>query len=99
MYVCALVAAHCIVVVSQGFSWFIELRIVLIFYPPYFSMKTICYCCISVLRLWVEVVVKVGGLLDSLAQLVAHLADHSLPSADSRRAVVSFWQKNVYNTG
>ena len=24
---------------------------------------------------------------------------HSLPSADSRRAVVSFWQKNVYNPG
>ena len=25
--------------------------------------------------------------------------DHSLPSADSRRAVVSFWRKNVHNTG
>ena len=24
---------------------------------------------------------------------------HNLPSADSRRAVVSFWQKNVHNTG
>ena len=24
---------------------------------------------------------------------------HSLPSADSRRTVVSFWQKNVHNTG
>ena len=24
---------------------------------------------------------------------------HSLPSADSRGAVVSFWQKNVHNTG
>ena len=24
---------------------------------------------------------------------------HSLPSADSRRAVVSFWQKNVHITG
>ena len=24
---------------------------------------------------------------------------HSLPSADSRRAVVSFWRKNVYDTG
>ena len=23
---------------------------------------------------------------------------HSLPSADSRGAVVSFWQKNVHNT-
>ena len=23
----------------------------------------------------------------------------SLPSTDSRRAVVSFWQKNVHNTG
>ena len=23
---------------------------------------------------------------------------HSLPSADSRRAVVSFWRKNVHNT-
>ena len=24
---------------------------------------------------------------------------HSLPSTDLRRAVVSFWQKNVHNTG
>ena len=24
---------------------------------------------------------------------------HSLPSTDSRRAVVSFWQKNAHNTG
>ena len=24
---------------------------------------------------------------------------HSVPSADSRRAVVSFWRKNVHNTG
>ena len=24
---------------------------------------------------------------------------HSLPSADSRRAVVSFWRKNVHTTG
>ena len=24
---------------------------------------------------------------------------HSLPSADSRKAVFSFWQKNVHNTG
>ena len=24
---------------------------------------------------------------------------HSLPSADSRRAVVSCWRKNVHNTG
>ena len=24
---------------------------------------------------------------------------HSLPSADSRRAVFSFWRKNVHNTG
>ena len=24
---------------------------------------------------------------------------HSLPSTDSRRAVVSFWRKNVHNTG
>ena len=24
---------------------------------------------------------------------------HSLPSADLRRAIVSFWQKNVHNTG
>ena len=25
--------------------------------------------------------------------------DHSLPAADSRRAFVSFWRKNVHNTG
>ena len=28
-----------------------------------------------------------------------YFLNHSLPSADSRRAVVSFWQKNVHNTG
>ena len=27
------------------------------------------------------------------------LYGHSLPSADSRRAVVSFWRKNVHSTG
>ena len=26
-------------------------------------------------------------------------SSHSLPSADSRRAVVGFWQKNMHNTG
>ena len=26
-------------------------------------------------------------------------SSHSLPSADSRKAVVSFWRKNVHNTG
>ena len=26
-------------------------------------------------------------------------SSHSLPSADSRRVVVRFWQKNVHNTG
>ena len=24
---------------------------------------------------------------------------HSLPSTDSRRAIVSYWRKNVHNTG
>ena len=33
--------------------------------------------------------------------LIRHVTfyGHSLPSADSRRAVVSFWRKNVHNTG
>ena len=30
---------------------------------------------------------------------VSNIMAHSLPSADSRRAVVSFWRKNVHNTG
>ena len=31
--------------------------------------------------------------------VISVLSRHSLPSADSRRAVVSFWRKNVHNTG
>ena len=31
--------------------------------------------------------------------IMKYFYGHSLPSADSRRAVVSFWQKNVHNTG
>ena len=30
---------------------------------------------------------------------IDHEIGHSVPSADSRRAVVSFWRKNVHNTG
>ena len=30
---------------------------------------------------------------------IDHFYGHSLPSADSRRAFVSFWLKNVHNTG
>ena len=30
---------------------------------------------------------------------IEYFLGHSLPSADSRRAVVSFWRKNVHNTG
>ena len=33
------------------------------------------------------------------ATRIAVFYGHSLPSADSRRAVVSFWRKNVHNTG
>ena len=31
--------------------------------------------------------------------IMKYFYGHSLPSADSRRAVVSFWRKNVHNTG
>ena len=31
--------------------------------------------------------------------IIKYFQQSSLPSADSRRAVVSFWQKNVHNTG
>ena len=41
---------------------------------------------------------EVGNIL--LWKLIMkYFLGHSLPSADSRRAVVSFWQKNVHNTG
>ena len=57
---------------------------------------------------------QVGGLIDSKGYGLATpqgtykcfvtwenviFYGHSLPSADSRRAVVSFWRKNVHNTG
>ena len=41
---------------------------------------------------------KVGNIL-SWRLIMKCFYGHSLPSADSRRAVVSFWQKNVHNTG
>ena len=37
--------------------------------------------------------------LDALPTADQEVAGSTLPSADSRRAVVSFWQKNVHNTG
>ena len=36
---------------------------------------------------------------DHIFQISNIFLGHSLPSAYSRRAVVSFWQKNVHNTG
>ena len=41
---------------------------------------------------------EVGNIL-SWRLIMKYFLCHSLPSADSRRAVVSFWQKNVHNTG
>ena len=41
---------------------------------------------------------EVGNIL-SWRLIVKYFYGHSLPSADSRRAVVSFWRKNVHNTG
>ena len=41
---------------------------------------------------------KVGNIL-SWRLIMKYFYGHSLPSADSRRAVVSFWRKNVHNTG
>ena len=42
---------------------------------------------------------EVGNIL-SLRLIIKYIFySHSLPSADSRRAVVSFWQKNVHNIG
>ena len=41
---------------------------------------------------------EVGKIL-SLRLIMKIFSGHSLPSADSRRAAVSFWQKNVHNTG
>ena len=39
------------------------------------------------------------GRQHSFVEIDHEIYGHSLPSADSRRAVVSFWQKNVHNTG
>ena len=41
---------------------------------------------------------EVGNIL-SWRLIMNIFYGHSLPSADSRRAVVSFWRKNVHNTG
>ena len=39
--------------------------------------------------------ISVGQILK---RYLEYFYGHSLPSADSRRAVVSFWRKNVHNT-
>ena len=41
---------------------------------------------------------EVGNIF-SWRLIINIFCGHSLPSADSRRAVVSFWRKNVHNTG
>ena len=41
---------------------------------------------------------EVGNIL-SWRLIMNIFYGHSLPSADSRRVVVSFWRKNVHNTG
>ena len=42
---------------------------------------------------------EVGNILSwRLIMKFSTVYSHSLPSADSRRAVVSFWRKNVHNT-
>ena len=41
---------------------------------------------------------EVGNIL-SWRLIMKYFYGHSLPSADSRRAVVSFWRKNMHNTG
>ena len=38
------------------------------------------------------------GELEKIITEYSALTSCSLPSADSRRAFVSFWQKNAYNT-
>ena len=41
---------------------------------------------------------RVGNILCGNL-IMKYFYGHSLPSADSRRAVGSFWRKNVHNTG
>ena len=41
---------------------------------------------------------EVGNIF-SWRLIMKYFAGHFLPSADSRRAVVSFWRKNVHSTG
>ena len=40
-----------------------------------------------------------GGISEHMLTSWSSFYGHSLPLADSRRAVVSFWRKNVHNTG
>ena len=40
-----------------------------------------------------------NSMVKGLKTITDRFYGHSLPSADSRRAIVSFWQKNVHNTG
>ena len=42
---------------------------------------------------------EIGSILSWRVDHEIFFYGHSLPSADSRRAIVSFWQKNVHNTG
>ena len=42
---------------------------------------------------------EVGNILSWRLIMKYFLYGHSLPAAVSRRAVVSFWQKNVHKTG
>ena len=50
-------------------------------------------------RSWVQPPPRCFGNILSWRLIMKYFYVHSLPSADSRRAVVSFWRKNVHNTG
>ena len=56
---------------------------------------------VAELDAWPTVDQEVAGLMPagSAAFFQNVFYGQSLPSADSRRAVVSFWRKNVHNTG
>ena len=65
-----------------------------------FVLENICYMYgVQLVIRRLRVRLQTGSATFFRGDLIMKCSPQSLPSADSRRAVVSFWQKNVHNTG